>query len=94
MKSTTSFRNSDWAELNQQRRAHSFNLRFTELEMAKLKCLAKENETSVHKLCMDALNELLGREPNTPKATQTSPKDDKNSKVVCPNCKVTLFEIS
>lgn len=49
----------DYSKLNNKRRIPSFALRLTELEMAKLKHLANVKKTSMHRLCLDALNKVL-----------------------------------
>jgi hypothetical protein len=82
-----------WSEFDNKRRTHAFGLRLTARETARMKSLAEQNGTSMHKLCVDALAQYLGEKDHAASAETMECTDEKNHKVLCPHCKGTLFEI-
>ena len=82
-----------WSEFDSKRRTYAFGLRLTERETARMKSLAEQKGTSMHKLCVDALAQYLGEKDHPANAEAMECTDNKNHKVLCPHCKGTLFEI-
>mgnify|MGYP000122545736 CR=1 FL=1 len=83
-----------WSEFDSKRRTYAFGLRLTERETAKIKSLAEQKGTSMHKLCVDALATYLGESDHAANTETMECPEDKNHKVLCPHCKGTLFEIA